>query len=386
MSIEILGVLVHRNVSEISAAEGPVFDREMVGELARRFDDNDFDRVLILQNSFAPDPFAIATYAAAITNKLAFMVAHRPGFIAPTMAARMFATLDHLSQGRAGVHIISAANDVETQCDGDFLTKEERYRRSREYVEVLRTMWGATEPVDFDGDFYKFNKSLAELRPVQESSIPIYWGGTSPIAIEKAGECADVYAIGGLQPLEKMRATVAELKASAAKAGRTMRLQTSARVIIGETEEEAWRTADHVLHRLHEMAIEQQELQKKGETASRPGLRLDPAMSTTRGGANRSQFSEIAAGRDLLDKRLWTGTTKASLDFATPTLPPALVGTAEQVADAMMDYYDMGITGFLMRGFDLLGDIELHGRELIPRLRRLAAERTGDRAMADVEG
>jgi alkanesulfonate monooxygenase len=103
-------------------------------------------------------------------------------------------------------------------------------------------------------------------------------------------------------------------------------------------------------------------------------MRLDPKLATPKGGSGREELEAIAGGKDLLDKRLWTGITQASVSFSTPMLPPALVGTAEQVADAMMDYYAMGITGFLMRGFDLYGDIALHGRELIPTLRRLAAE------------
>ncbi|MDE1150855.1 MAG: LLM class flavin-dependent oxidoreductase [Azospirillaceae bacterium] len=373
MSIEILGVLVHRNGSEISPPTGPLFDRAMIGELARRYDANGYDRVLILQNSFAPDPFAIAAHAAALTSKLAFMVAHRPGFIAPTMAARMFATLDHLSDGRAGVHVITGANDVELQCDGDFLNKEQRYHRSAEYVRVMRAMWSATKPADFAGDYYRFNKALSELRPVRDQSIPIYWGGASPLAIEKAAECADVYAFGGLKPLDDMRRDVAVVQDAATKTGRPLRLQTSVRVILGDTEAAAWAEARRIVDRLGEVALEQQRALEGDGGAVRTAMRLDKALATTKGGAGRSELERIADGPELLDKRLWTGITKASIDFATPTLPPALVGTAEQVADAIMDYHAMGITGFLIRGFDLLGDIEVFGRDLIPRLRRLAA-------------
>lgn len=379
MSLEILGVLLHRNASEITRADGPAFDVEMIGKLARAFDENGFDRVLILQNSYAPDPFAIANYAAAITQKLAFMVAHRPGFIAPTMAARMFATLDNLSGGRAGVHVITGANDTELQCDGDFHTKEERYHRSAEYVDIMRRMWTATSPVDHEGEYYRFNSALSELKPVN-GAIPVYWGGSSPLALEKGAEVADVYAIGGLKPLDQMAGTVAGIKAAWARTGRPVRIQTSVRAIIGETEEEAWKAAADVVDALRETALEQQRRIAGADEATSAGMRLDPRLATTRGGSGRDELEAIAGGKELLDKRLWTGITKASISFSTPMLPPALVGTAEQVADAMMDYYAMGISGFMIRGFDLYGDIALHGRELIPTLRRLAAEhdaRTG---------
>lgn len=376
MSLEILGVLLHRNASEISAPQGPAFDVEMIGTLARAFDENGFDRVLILQNSFAPDPFAIATYAAAITQRLSFMVAHRPGFIAPTMAARMFATLDRLSGGRAGVHVITGANDLELACDGDYHTKDERYRRSGEYVEIMRALWAATEPVTHAGDWYRFDKALAEVRP-EQGAIPVYWGGASPLALEVGAKVADVYAIGGLKPLAQMAETVAQVRGAWAATGRALRLQTSARVIIGDTEEAAWKAAREVIGKLRETAAAQQaKLAEAGQgkgAATGTAMRLDPKLATTRGGSGRAELEALADGSELVDKRLWTGITRASIDFETPMLPPALVGTAEQVADALMDYYAMGITGFLLRGFDLLGDIAVHGQGLIPCLRERAA-------------
>jgi len=375
MTLEILGVLLHRNASEITLADAsaPSFDIAMIEKMARAFDDNGFDRVLILQNSFAPDPFAIAAHVSAITKKLAFMVAHRPGFIAPTMAARMFATLDQCSRGRAGVHIITGANDHELECDGDFHTKEERYLRSAEYVNVMRSIWSAETPVDHAGDWYRFNSALSEVRPVN-GTIPVYWGGASPLALEKGAEVGDVYAIGGLKPLAQMQGTVAEIQQAWARTGRSVRLQTSVRVILGDTEEQAWAAARDVVDALREKGLEQKrQIAGDGEAAS-TAMRLDPKLATTKGGSGRAELEAIAAGTELVDKRLWNGITRASIEFSTPMLPPALVGTAEQVADAMMDYYRMGITGFMIRGFDLYGDIAVHGRELIPTLRAMAAQ------------
>ncbi len=375
MALEILGVLLHRNASEITLADSaaPKFDVGMIGQMARAFDENGFDRVLILQNSFAPDPFAIAAHVSAITTRLAFMVAHRPGFIAPTMAARMFATLDQLSHGRAGVHIITGANDVELQCDGDFHTKEERYLRSAEYVQIMRDIWGAEKPVEHSGDWYRFSNALSEIRPVA-GKIPVYWGGSSPLALKTGAQVADVYAIGGLKPLAQMRDTVSQIQQAWATAGRPVRLQTSVRVILGDTEEQAWAAARDVMDALREKGLEQKRQISGDGEAIGTAMRLDPKLATTKGGSERSEMEALAAGPELVDKRLWNGITRASVEFSTPMLPPALVGTAEQVADAMMDYYRMGITGFLIRGFDLLGDIAMHGRELIPTLRRMAAQ------------
>lgn len=371
---EIVGMLLHRNVSEITLPTGPSFDRDLLVRLAQAHERNGYDRVLILQNAFAPDSFPLAMYAASVTRTLKFMIAHRPGFVAPTMAARMFATFDQICDGRVGVHIIAGANDAETHCDGDFLTKEDRYRRSREYVQILRMAWTRDKPFDFDGDFYRLRKALSEVRPVQSPCIPIFWGGASPPATSIAGEQADTYAIGGLDTLDRITAIIQTVQAAAAKAGRTIRFQTSARVILGETEEAAWRNADRVGEQLAEAA----DLQRRGRDGVEPStggaLRTDTSLSTARGGSGRNRVEALALGRRVLDTRLWTGTSAASSEAVLP-IPPALVGTAEQVAVALMAYYDLGVRGFLIRGFDLLGDPDLFGRTLFPLLRQAVAER-----------
>ncbi|EJU09942.1 alkanesulfonate monooxygenase [Sphingomonas sp. LH128] len=155
-----------------------VYDPQFLRDYAVAHEEAGFDRVLVGQTATWPDPLSTAAHIAAVTKTLKFMVAHRPGFIAPTMAARMFATLDRASGGRAGVHIITGASDVETQADGDYLTKEQRYHRSREYVEILRRIWSSEVPFDHAGEWYRFNGAFALVKPVQEQ-IPVFWAGRS---------------------------------------------------------------------------------------------------------------------------------------------------------------------------------------------------------------
>jgi alkanesulfonate monooxygenase len=375
MSIEILGVLFYKDSSEDGKKDGSApLELDAIHKLARLFEDNDYDRVLILQNSFAADSFPIASYVAAITKRLAFMIAHRPGFVAPTMAARMFAALDHLSQGRAGIHIITGANDVELQCDGDFLDKGGRYRRSREFVDVLRRIWSATDPVTFAGEYYRFNRALSELRPYN-GSIPVYWGGASPLALEYGGEAADVFAMSAVQPLADMRAFADTIRASAAKAGRSIRLQASVKMIVGDTEEAAWKRADEVLENIYATAERQRLMRESGKTAAMPGMRVDDSLRTSKGGSGSDRHAILAQGADVIDKCLWTGAMKASQSFSTTRVPPLLVGTPEQIVDSIGDYYAMGISGFLLTGFDAMEDIPVFGREVIPLIRRMAEER-----------
>jgi len=158
MPIEFIGMIFHRPGSDLQAFAGAtdfLIDRGYVRRFAQVHEDSDFDRVLIGTASLAPEGSQVAAYAATQTERLSFLVSHRPGFRAPTVAARELATLDHFSSGRAAVHIITGGNDAEQRRDGDFLEKDDRYARTDEYLEVLRKAWTAREPFDFKGQHYR---------------------------------------------------------------------------------------------------------------------------------------------------------------------------------------------------------------------------------------
>ncbi len=100
------------------------------------------------------------------------MLAHRPGFVAPTLAARQLATLDQFSDGRLAVHIISGGEDAEQQRDGDFLTHDERYARTDEYLDVVRRTWTSEAPFDHQGRFYRFKGRAVVRLPGAEAVYP----------------------------------------------------------------------------------------------------------------------------------------------------------------------------------------------------------------------
>ncbi|MET0365604.1 MAG: LLM class flavin-dependent oxidoreductase [Sphingobium sp.] len=353
MPCEIVGLHFFADSSELHPLKG-VFDPAFIRDYAVAHEEAGFDRILIGQTAVWPDGLATAGHVAAVTSKIKFMVAHRPGFVAPTMAARMFATLDRISGGRVGVHIITGASDVETQADGDFLTKNERYRRSREYVDILRAMWTSDAPFDHEGDWYRFNGGFALVKPVQPS-IPIFWGGSSDLAIELGAQVADVYAVGPA-PVEDTAAHVARFKAEAAKSGRDPGISMSMRVIVGDTEEAAWEKAQAILDTVTRFQSSGAKIGRdKGE-----------------GDAGTQALVALAERGDCLDERLWTGITKATQGRLHAA---ALVGTADQVSDALMAYYRVGVDRFLLNGFDTIHDVRLFGRELIPMIRaKVAAE------------
>ena len=153
MPVEMIGWIAPRVSSEIIPPAGPPFDAEILAETARIHERAGFDRVLIGYFSDAPDGFLVGAHAAAVTERLGFLLAHRPGFVAPPVAARKLATLDQLSGGRLAVHIISGGSDADQAKDGDWTDHQARYRRSAEYMALLRRTWTETAPFDHDGEF-----------------------------------------------------------------------------------------------------------------------------------------------------------------------------------------------------------------------------------------
>ena len=130
MPVEFIGFVGNQNASEIIAGQGPVLDLDYVETLAKVQENGGFDRVLLAFNSTSPECLLVAQHVTSVTKRLHVMIAHRPGFTAPTLAARQLATLDHISGGRVGVHVITGGNDKELAQDGDHLTKDERYART----------------------------------------------------------------------------------------------------------------------------------------------------------------------------------------------------------------------------------------------------------------
>jgi len=180
-------------VTLLIAPSGPPFDATVIAETARIHERAGFDRVLIGYFSDAPDGFLVGAHAASVTERLSFLLAHRPGFMAPPVAARKLATLDQLSDGRLAVHIIAGGSDADQAKDGDWTDHEARYRRAAEYMSLLRRTWTEPAPFDHAGEFYRTRGTFSEIRCRQQPNIPIYGGGGSEAAIRALAPHVDVF-------------------------------------------------------------------------------------------------------------------------------------------------------------------------------------------------
>jgi alkanesulfonate monooxygenase len=350
MPVEMIGWIAPRVSSELIPPSGPPFDAEVIAETARIHERAGFDRVLIGYFSDAPDGFLVGAHAASTAARLRFLLAHRPGFVAPPVAARKLATLDQLSDGRLAVHIISGGSDADQAKDGDWIDHEARYRRSGEYVSLLRRTWTEPAPFDHEGEFYRTRATYSQIRCRQQPHIPIYGGGGSDAAIQALAPHVDVYMLWG-EPLKDTALFMGRVRREAALCGRKPTFSLSTRPILAATEGEAWDRARAILDRV---------------LINRGGV---PVPKRQNVGSKR--LLQAAAEAEVHDTCLWTSLAVATGASGNST---ALVGTPETVAKAMLEYYKLGATSLLIRGYDPWPDAVQYGEVLLPRIRELVAD------------
>ena len=329
---------------------GGGIDAQYITDFSKAHEASDFDAVLIGHSSSSADGFAIAQHVAYGTEELKILLAHRPGFAAPTQAARRVATLDNLIQGRLLLHIITGGVDADQRRDGDFLGHDERYQRTDEYLQIMREVWTASAPIDFEGKYYQVRRASSEVQAAQHPHVPLWFGGVSEAAKPIGAKHCDTYALFG-ESLGLVKGLMAELDDMASDHGRQLKYNLSFRPIIAATEEAAWKKARRILQSV--------------ESASRPSSKPPEAETAKR-------LSRLIDEGEVHDERLWVPIAAAAQGSGNST---ALVGTPEQVAEAIAKYYDLGVAGVLIRGFDPFNDAIEFGKELIPWIRDKVRQR-----------
>jgi alkanesulfonate monooxygenase len=388
MPIEIIGMVGTRDASEIKGPlvdgpvvdwmDGPVIDPGYLTDIARAHDDGGFDRVLVGYGAVAPEGWAVAATVLHSTKRLKVLVAHRPGFVQPVLLARMAATLDHLTGGgRIAIHFITGGDEADQRREGDFVPHDARYRRTGEVMSIARRIWSEDKPFDFEGEFFRYEDAFSSVKPVTPGGIPLYFAGASPPAIAVGAAQADVYAFWG-EPREAVAARMATIGQAATEVGRTLRYSLSLRPIIADTEDEAWDKAEWIAAKTAErIQLAKERMAGHQDTYEGLGGERNATYSVDRdtGGTTsvgRKRLIEMSADKDVHDERLWMKVANLTGAAGNST---ALVGTPEQVAEAMLRYYDLGITTLLLKGFDPLVDAVEFGKRLLPLVRDGAERR-----------
>ena len=363
MPVEFLGIAGTNPASEVTPRTGVSLDLDYTRKLARAHEDNGWDRILFAYHSGSPDPAQVVAYIAAHTERINLVLAHRPNVSAPTYAAKTFATLDHLSGGRFEVHFITGGSTADQAAEGDYLDKDTRYERTREYIQIVTRAWTSHQPFNYDGQHYQIKDFASDIFPVQQPRPRISFGGSSAAAYAVGAAESDIYALWG-EPLAGTSEQIASIDAAAAAAGHSERpiLQVAFRPIIAPTEELAWAKAESILGRI------------TAAQNGNPRGRLR-APGTTPENAGSQRLLAASADADRHDRALWTAPTTATGGGGNST---ALVGTPETVAAALLDYYDLGVRILSARGYDIYDDAIDFGRYVIPLVRDEVAKRDAE--------
>jgi alkanesulfonate monooxygenase len=322
-------------------------DLAYIGQIARASDDLGYAGVLLPTGRSCEDAWAVASAMLPLTRQLKFLVAIRPGIISPTAAARLTATVDRLSEGRLLINVVTGGDPAEAEGDGVFLDHDERYVATHEFLQVWRRVL-AQETVTFEGKHIKVRGAKVLYPPVQKPHPPLYFGGSSEPAHELAAEHVDVYLTWGEPPADVAK-KVTEMKRRAAARGRTLRFGIRLHVIVRENTEQAWRYANELLRYVDDKTI---------ATAQATFARLDSEgqrrMSALHGG--RRENLEVSPN-------LWAGVGLVRGGAGT-----ALVGSAEVVAERMLEYRELGIETFILSGYPHLEEAYRTAELLFPLL------------------
>ena len=197
---------------------------------------------------------------------------------------------------------------------------------------------------------------MSDITPWNGSSIPVYGGGGSDDAIEQLAPEIDTFMVWG-EPLAETAEFFDRVRAAAGD--RRPRFSVSTRPILAATEGAAWDRANRFL-----------DIVKASSKVPPP---------TTASNVASQRLLDTAARAEVFDRCLWTPLAAATGARGNST---ALVGTPETVAEALAEYVEIGASTLLIRGYEPLADAEEYGRELIPRVRALVAERARARAAA----
>lgn len=326
---------------------GRAVDLPYLQQVALAADNLGYYGVLIPTGKSCEDSWLVASALAPITKKLRYLVAVRPGLQPPSLAARMAATLDRLSGGRLLINVVTGGDPVENKGDGIFLSHEERYKVTREFLEVYsRLMKG--EKVDFTGEHIRVEGAEILFPPVQEDGPPLYFGGSSDAAIDVAANQIDTYLTWG-EPVEQVAEKLAVVRQRAQESGRTLSYGIRLHVIVRETEEEAWAAADRLISHLDEETI---------AAAQKIFARMDSA-----GQARMSALHQGSREGLRIGPNLWAGVGLVRGGAGT-----ALVGNPQQVADRIREYQALGIENFIFSGYPHLEEAHRFAELVMPLL------------------
>ena len=324
---------------------------ELFDEVVQATDNGGFHYMLLPVTPVCWEANVLAAYYLAKTRSMAPLIAIRAGYINPTLSAKMFATLDQVAKGRLCINLIAGIDNRSAEADGIFDSKETRYEKMEEEVQIMKRLWTMNEPIGFVGKHYRVDQVI-EPKPYRKPHPPFFLGGGSAQAAEISAKHSSVHLFWGDKP-DVIAGKVREMRALAGKYGRAGKLQFGMRlqVICRDTEDEAWKAADDLI-------AGAQRLVMHNVGGGRDVFENIKATSE----ANRRVWELLdESGRSMrIHPHLWTGvaTVRAGAGIS-------LVGTPAQIASTIEEFIEAGCTSFCLSGYPHAETARVFSRDVL---------------------
>ncbi|HEX9945165.1 MAG TPA: LLM class flavin-dependent oxidoreductase [Thermoanaerobaculia bacterium] len=323
----------------VPAAALPDFDAHV--RFCRLAEENGIDSLLMACGFYMPDPIPVVAALGTATERIRFMLAYRSGLVAPTAFVQQVNTLSALNGGRISLNMVVGHSVEEQRCYGDFLSHDERYHRSDEFLAICRAFWSGDGGVDFDGRYFRIEQGKLKtpfLAPGR-SAPEIYLGGGSELAREIAVKHADCWLRLGDAPA-KIRPEVEWMRERGVEVGVRLSL------VVRPTREEARQAAYALVERGDQEWVRQ------------------VFVRTSDSASMRSTFEMAGEDSHWLTPWLWTGAVASRGASAI-----CLVGTPDDVAAAVHEYAVVGVSQFIFSGWPSSDALASFGSEVLPRIR-----------------
>jgi len=316
-------------------------------QVAQAADQMGYWGMLLPTGRSCEDSWVTGAAVAPFTKHLRFLIALRPGLVSPAVGARMAASLDRAINGRLLINVVTGGDPVELKGDGLWLSHDERYELTAEFLTVWRRMM-AGEAVTFEGKHIRIEDARLAFPPVQHPYPPLWFGGSSPAGIDVAAEHCDVYLTWG-EPPAAVAEKIAIARASAEKRGRRFTFGLRLHIVVRETRAAAWEAANDLIRYVDDQVV---------ADAQKVFARYDSV--------GQQRMAALHAGRRTnleISPDLWAGVGLVRGGAGT-----ALVGDADTVAKRLLEYRAVGVDSFILSGYPHLEEAYRVAELLFPRL------------------